>query len=116
MREDIKQILASQYDYPADEDESQELRLEIGQVLTKQYDYPPNGEGSIGYKGNNLYRFKVEDGYKIEQFLAERIGNYRHSYSIDILAQEIITDLLDQGLIVYGGYGFKRQQKEHHSI
>jgi hypothetical protein len=33
-----------------------------------------------------------------------------------VLAQEIITDLLDDGLITYGGYGFKKQQKESHSI
>lgn len=93
-----------------------ELRKELGQVITFQYDYPPNGEGSIGYRGHNLYRFKVEDAADIQLFLAERSDNYQHSYSIDILAQEIITDLLDQGLIVYGGYGYKKQQKEHHSI
>ena len=92
------------------------LQSELGQILTTQYDYPPNGEGSIGYKGNNLYRFKVEDFGAIEQFLAKRTENYEHSYNIDILAQEIITDLLDQGLIVYGGYGYKKQQKEQHSI
>ena len=39
-----------------------------------------------------------------------------HSYNVDVMAQEIITDLLDEGLICYGGYAFKRQQKEHHSI
>ena len=93
-----------------------ELQAELGQILTTQYDYPPNGEGSVGYKGNNLYRFKVEDFGAIEQFLAERIENYEHSYNFDILAQEIITDLLDQGLIVYGGYHYKRQQKEQHGI
>ena len=89
-----------------------ELRRELGQVITRQYDYPPNGEGSVGYKGNNLYRFKEEDLGDIELFIAERAENYKHSYNIDILAQEIITDLLDQGLIVYGGYGYKRQQQE----
>lgn len=93
-----------------------DLRRELGQVITRQYDYPPNGEGSMGYKGFNLYRFKEEDVADIERFLDERIEHYEHSYNIDILAQEIITDLLDQGLIVYGGYGYKKQQKEHHSI
>ena len=93
-----------------------ELRKEIGQVITCQYDYPPNGEGSIGYRGHNLYRFKVEDIADIQLFLAERLEKYQHSYNIDILAQEMITDLLDQGLIVYGGYGYKKQQKERHSI
>ena len=93
-----------------------DLRKELGQVITFQYDYPNNGEGSIGYRGNNIYRFKVEDSADIQLFLAERLENYEHSYNIDILAQEIITDLLDQGLIVYGGYGYKKQQKEHHSI
>ena len=81
-----------------------------------QYDYPPNGEGSIGYKGNNLYRVKVEDIDDIKLFLAARTENYSHSYNIDILAPEVITDLLDQGLIVYGGYGYKKQLKEHTSI
>ena len=36
-----------------------QLRRDLGQVLTTQYDYPPNGEGSVGYKGYNLYRFTV---------------------------------------------------------
>ena len=93
-----------------------ELQKALGQILTMQFDYPPNGEGSIGYRGHNLYRFKVEDIADIQLFLAERLEKYQHSYNIDILAQEIITDLLDQGLIVYGGYGYKKQQKERHSI
>ena len=39
-----------------------------------------------------------------------------HSYNAEVMAQEIITDLLDEGLICYGGYAFKAQQKERHSI
>lgn len=93
-----------------------EVLKELGQVLTLQFDYPPNGEGSIGYKGFNMYRFKVEDSDKINAFLSKRTEEYRHSYNVQMLAQEIITDLLDQGLIYYGGYDFKKQQKEHHSI
>ena len=93
-----------------------ELRKALGQVLTMQYDYPPNGEGSMGYKGYNLYRFKQGDLGEIQLVLAERTEDYIHSYNIDILAQEMITDLLDKGLIVYGGYAYKKQQKEHHSI
>jgi len=93
-----------------------EVLKELGQVLTMQYDYPPNGEGSIGYKGNNLYRFKVKDMEAINKLLSKRTKFYSHSYNIKMLAQEIITDLLDEGLIVYGGYDFKKQQKEHHSI
>lgn len=93
-----------------------QLRKEIGQVLTTQYDYPPNGMGSLGYKGNNMYRFKVDDLGDIMLFLAERTETYSHSYNVEMLAQEIITDLLDQGLICYGGYRFKQQQKERHSI
>ena len=95
---------------------SEELAHAVGQVLTVQYDYPPNGEGSLGYKGLNLYRFKVEDHEKMQEFLLTRTDHYSHSYNVDMLAQEIITDLLDQGLITYGGYGFKKQQKENHSI
>ena len=94
----------------------EELRSELGQVLTRQYDYPPSGEGSIGYKGENLYRFKTEDAEAIESFLAERLDDYQHSYNINILAQEIITDLLDQGLIVYDGFGYKKQKSEKISI
>lgn len=93
-----------------------ELMKALSQVLTMQYDYPPNGEGSLGYKGNNLYRFKVDDLEKINEFLKKRTDDYSHSYNVQMLAQEIITDLLDQGLIVYGGYSFKKQQKENHSI
>lgn len=93
-----------------------EVRKKLGHVLTMQYDYPPNGEGAIGYKGFNMYRFKEEDVPEIQLVLAEQVEKYKYSYNIDILAQEMITELLDKGLIVYGGYGYKKQQKEHHSI
>ena len=94
----------------------EELRNGLAQILTLQYDYPPNGEGSLGYKGFNLYRFKVADADRIAQALEKRIESYQHSYNYQVLAQEIITDLLDDGLITYGGYDFKKQQKETHSI
>ena len=89
---------------------------DIKQVLTMQYDYPPNGMGSMGYKGNNMYRFKVEDINEINQTIQKRADTYMHSYNAEVMAQEIITDLLDEGLICYGGYAFKKQQKERHSI
>ena len=89
---------------------------DIKQVLTMQYDYPPNGMGSMGYKGNNMYRFKVEDINEINQTIQKRADTYMHSYNAEVMAQEIITDLLDEGLICYGGYAFKAQQKERHSI
>jgi DNA-directed RNA polymerase specialized sigma54-like protein len=89
---------------------------ELAQVLTMQYDYPPNGMGSIGYKGNNLYRFKVDDVDMITELLQRRSDSYKYSYNAEVMAQEIITDLLDDGYITYGGYDFKKQQKEHHSI
>ena len=94
----------------------EEIRNGLAQILTLQYDYPPNGEGSLGYKGNNLYRFKVADAERIAQALEKRIESYQHSYNYQVLAQEIITDLLDDGLITYGGYGYKKQQKENRSI
>lgn len=93
-----------------------EIRKGLAQVLTTQYDYPPNGEGSLGYKGNNLYRFKVSDIDQITLAIQKRAESYKHSYNYQVLAQEIITDLLDDGLITYGGYSFKKQQKENHSI
>ena len=93
-----------------------EIRNNLAQYLTVQYDYPPNGEGSVGYKGNNLYRFKVADADRISEALQKRAESYKYSYNYQVLAQEIITDLLDEGLITYGGYGFKKQQKETHSI
>lgn len=89
---------------------------ELGQILTLQYDYPPNGKGSMGYKGHNLYRFSIENADAIMELYSKRAESYRHSYNAEVLAQEIITDLLDEGLITYGGYDFKKQQKEHHSI
>ena len=95
-------------------DRKEEIRKGLAQILTTQYDYPPNGEGSLGYKGNNLYRFKVEDLSTIDDYIKQR--DFTHSYNYEVLAQEIITDLLDDGLITYGGYGYKKQQKEHSSI
>ena len=97
-------------------DNMDEIRKGLAQVLTVQYDYPPNGEGSVGYKGYNLYRFKVEDVERIHEAVRKRAESYSHSYNYQVLAQEIITDLLDDGLITYGGYDFKKQQKENHSI
>ena len=94
----------------------EEIQNKLAQYLTVQYDYPPNGEGSVGYKGNNLYRFKVEDAERISEAVQKRAESYSHSYNYQVLAQEIMTDLLDDGLITYGGYDFKKQQKETHSI
>lgn len=93
-----------------------DMRDGLTQILTMQYDYPPNGMGSIGYKGLNLYRFKTSDKAAIYGLLDKRVDSYKHSYNYEVLAQEIITDLLDEGLISYGGYGFKAQQKEVSSI
>ena len=92
------------------------LRREIGQVLTMQYDYPANGMGSVGYKGHNIYRFSKDDIGDIQLFIAERAENYRHSYNVPMLAQEIITDLLDAGLITYGGENFEEYQNKVISI
>ena len=97
-------------------DNMQDVMKGLSQVLTTQYDYPPNGEGSLGYKGYNLYRFKIDDMDLINEAIQKRAESYKHSYNYQVLAQEIITDLLDDGLITYGGYDFKKQQKENHSI
>lgn len=99
-----------------DNDKMEKNMKELGQVLTLQYDYPPNGMGSLGYKGLNMYRFSADDVGQINQLIEKRAEKYKHSYNVDVLAQEIITDLLDEGIITYGGYGFKKQQKESHSI
>jgi hypothetical protein len=70
----------------------------------------------MGYKGFNLYRFKTDDLAAIQAAIEKRADKYEHSYNYQVLAQEIITDLLDDGLITYGGYDFKKQMKENHSI
>ena len=93
-----------------------ELRREIGQFLTIQYDYPSNGMGSIGYKGHNIYRFSKDNIGDIQLLIAERAENSRHSYNVPMLVQEIITDLLDNGLITYGGEGFEEYQNRVISI
>lgn len=85
-----------------------------GQLITGRHN--PAIQGSLGYKGFNMYRFKVSDRDAISAYLRKRAGNYEHSYNAQVLAQEIITDLLNEGLITYGGYEFKKQQKDHHSI
>ena len=89
---------------------------ELGGYITMQYDYPPNGEGSIGYKGHNMYRFRIEDMDRINAFLNENAEVYKAEKNISSLAQEILSDLLDEGLIEYGGYGYKEQQKKNYSI
>ena len=78
-----------------------ELRRAIGQVLTMQYDYPANGMGSVGYKGDNIYRFRVDDLGDIQVAIMEKLETYKHSYNVEMLAQEMITNLLDEGLIIY---------------
>ena len=92
------------------------LRKAIGQVLTIQYDYPANGMGSVGYKGDNIYRFKADDIGDIQIAIMERAESGKHSYNVPMLAQEIITDLLDEGLITYGEEDFEEYQKKVISI
>lgn len=84
-----------------------ELRKAVGQVLTMQYDYPFNGMGSVGYKGDNIYRFRVDDIGDIQLKIMERAESGKHSYNVEMLAQEMITDLLDAGLICYDGEQYK---------
>ena len=60
--------------------------------------------------------FRIEDKDAISELCQKRADSYMHSYNAEVMAQEIITDLLDEGLICYGGYAFKAQQKERHSI
>ena len=38
-----------------DKEKMEKILDDLKQVITMQYDYPPNGMGSIGYKGFNLY-------------------------------------------------------------
>ena len=66
-------------------DNIEEIRNGLAQILTVQYDYPPNGEGFIGYKGNNLYRFKVSDEEKIMGAIQKRAESYKHSYNYQVL-------------------------------
>lgn len=93
-----------------------EILRELGRTLTFQYDYPPNGEGWVGYKGHNMYRFKTEDMDKITEFLLSRSHIYENEFNVSSLAQEIISDLLEEDLIVYGGYDYIIDQKKHLSI
>lgn len=93
-----------------------EVIKELGEIVTLQFDYPPTGEGSIGYKGHNMYRFKVENGPKIEQYFKEHVDDYMNEFNVSTLAQELISDLLDEGLIEYGGYGYKANQRNKVSI
>ncbi len=94
----------------------EEIMKELGNVLTFQYDYPPTGEGWVGYKGHNMYRFKTSDMPKIQEYLSDQTERYKNEFNVTSLAQEIITDLLDEYLIEYGGYGYKAKQKNSHSI
>ncbi len=94
----------------------EEIMKELGNVLTFQYDYPPTGEGWVGYKGHNMYRFKTADMPKIQEYLTNQSERYKNEFNVTSLAQEIITDLLDEYLIEYGGYGYKAKQKNSHSI
>lgn len=93
-----------------------EILRELGRTLTFQYDYPPNGEGWVGYKGHNMYRFKTEDMDKITEFLLSRSHIYENEFNVSSLAQEIISDLLEEDLIVYGGYDYLAGQNKHLSI
>lgn len=95
---------------------NEEIMRQLGQVLTFQYDYPPTGEGWVGYKGHNMYRFKTEDMEKINEYLQSRSEQYKEEFNVSSLAQEIISDLLDEELIEYGGYGYKAKQKNVHSV
>lgn len=96
--------------------EFEQIFRDLNGYITVQYDYPPNGEGSIGYKGHNMYRFKLADIKAIDAFLREMSEEYAKETNLSALAQEVLSDLLDEGLIEYGGYGYKEQQKKNYSI
>lgn len=96
--------------------EFDQIRAELGKYITLQFDYPPTGEGSVGFKGHNMYRFKTEDKDRINEFIAEHIEDYLGEVNIAAMAQEILTDLLDEGLIEYGGYDYKQKTKSNFSI
>ena len=93
-----------------------QVREQLGNYITLQFDYPPTGEGSIGYKGHNMYRFKAEDATAIKEFILERADDYMNEFNVSAMAQEILTDLLEEGLIVYGGYDYKTKSKSKFSI
>lgn len=93
-----------------------EIIRELGSIITFQYDYPATGEGWVGYKGHNMYRFKAADAVKIKEYFNAHIDEYMNEFNMSTLAQELISDLLDEGLITYGGYGYKDQQRKNFSI
>ena len=93
-----------------------EVIRELGQIITLQFDYPPNGEGWVGYRGHNMYRFKAIDTPKIKQYFRDHTEEYMNEFNMSTLAQELLSDLLDEGLIEYGGYGYKDQQRKNFSI
>jgi dTDP-4-amino-4,6-dideoxygalactose transaminase len=53
---------------------------------------------------------------KINSYLESKSEEYMNEFNVHSLAQEIISDLLDEGLIEYGGYGYKQSQKNTASI
>lgn len=93
-----------------------EILKELGRTITFQYDYPPTGEGWVGYKGHNMYRFKVDNLDEITEKLITKSHDYENEFNVSTLAQEIISDLLEEGLIEYGGYGYKSESKNTISI
>ncbi len=93
-----------------------EILRELGRTITFQYDYPPNGEGWVGYKGHNMYRFRTEDMDRITEFLLDSSHKYENEFNVSTMAQEIISDLLDENLIEYGGYDYKKKSRNNFSI
>ena len=63
-----------------------------------------------------MYRFKVEDKEEINAFISEHVEDYMGAVNISVMAQEILTDLLEEGLIEYGGYDYKQGTKSNFSI
>ena len=94
----------------------EKMMEELKSLITLQFDYPPNGEGSIGFRGHNMFRFKTADKDKIDAYLNEHADELMKEYNASALAQEILTGLLDEGLIEYGGYDYKAKQKNAFSI
>lgn len=63
------------------------------------YDAPPSETGTVYLRGGITFRFRTQDLGKMKKLIAKRVKKYKEFRNNFVLAQVVLSDLLEEGLI-----------------
>lgn len=75
------------------------LEAALTENITMSMDGADKTTGLIGFKRYNIYKFDMKEWDAIENFIKSRYDIYRKCFNESDLAQSILSDLLNEGLI-----------------